>query len=44
MTPVQSLEPAIAARKPKISNNGKTYTIVIRDGVKYDYKKIKRLE
>ncbi len=34
-TPVQSLDPAIAAGQPKISNSGKTYTIVIRDGAKW---------
>lgn len=28
-------QPAIAAGQPKISNNGKTYTIVIRDGAKW---------
>lgn len=28
-------QPAIAAGQPKVSNNGKTYTIVIRDGAKW---------
>jgi len=28
-------QPAIAAAQPKISNSGKTYTIVIRDGAKW---------
>ncbi|EPH72284.1 ABC transporter, substrate-binding protein, family 5 [Enterococcus faecalis 02-MB-P-10] len=28
-------QPAIAAVQPKVSNNGKTYTIVIRDGAKW---------
>lgn len=28
-------QPAIAAGQPKISNSGKTYTIVIRDGAKW---------
>ncbi len=28
-------QPAIAAGQPKISNGGKTYTIVIRDGAKW---------
>ena len=28
-------QPAIAVGQPKISNNGKTYTIVIRDGAKW---------
>lgn len=28
-------QPAIAGGQPKISNNGKTYTIVIRDGAKW---------
>lgn len=28
-------QPAIAAAQPKISNSGKTYTIVIRDGTKW---------
>ena len=28
-------QPAIAAGQPKVSNNGKTYTIVIKDGAKW---------
>lgn len=28
-------QPAIAAGQPKVTNNGKTYTIVIRDGAKW---------